>query len=243
MQPHYHRLDWLVRGLYVKRGGWVDGVNRLVRHTRGEEAKRMLPLLGGRDKVNEFALQAFKSGDYRWAVQLASTVLQVHPDDRTAAEIQKQSYQGIANTTRSANERNYLLAKIRAADGKLPWNRALISMSLPARMGQSDAELLKLMEDRFMSEISWGIAQRVAVQVEGEDAVHSLRIRNGVLIYEGTGRGGDHDGSFSVSHEDLAKLATGATPWGQAIESGAVKVVDGPDAVRTLTSLIEVEFP
>ena len=72
---------------------------------------------------------------------------------------------------------------------------------------------------------------------------HSLRIRNGVLIYEGTGRGGDYDGSFSVSHEDLAKLATGVTPWGQAIESSVVKVVGGPDAVRTLTSLIEVEFP
>lgn len=96
MQPYYHRL---------------------IRHTESQEAARMVPLLGGEKEVNKQALKAFESGDYRWSAQLANLVLKVDPDNKTAAQLQRQSFKGIANTTRSANERNYMLSKIKELDG------------------------------------------------------------------------------------------------------------------------------
>jgi uncharacterized sulfatase len=243
LQPYYHRLPWIIRGLYLKRAGWVDDFNRLARHTQSEEARRLLPLIGGEDRANEHALQSLEAGDYRWALQLASTVLLVNPENQISADIQKQAYQGIANTTRSANERNYMLTKIKELEGAAPWNRILVKLGLPARMQQSDAQLLKMMEDRFMYEDAPNLTLRVAVNVDDDDTWHSLRVRNGVLIYEGVDQAGEHDGRLTVSHSDLAKLATGAIPWSQSIQLGVVNVVDGIAAVQTLTSLIKVEFP
>lgn len=241
MQPYYHRLPWIIRGLYVKRTGWVDSVYRLIRHTESQEAERMVQLLGGEHKVNEHALEVFKSGDYRWSAQLANLVLQVNPNNQSAAELQKQSFKGIANTTRSANERNYMLSKIKELEGQAPWNAMFVKVGLPARMQQSNDALLKLLEDRFKSEDALTLAMRIAVAIEGEKGQHSMRIRNGVLIYEGM-IGGDHDGAFTVSHAELAKLVTGAIPWAKAVDQGVVKVISGAEAVKTFTSLIEVKF-
>ena len=49
LQPHYHRIDWMIRGMYLKRGGFVGDVMDLATLSSSQEASRLVKLLGGID--------------------------------------------------------------------------------------------------------------------------------------------------------------------------------------------------
>jgi alkyl sulfatase BDS1-like metallo-beta-lactamase superfamily hydrolase len=53
LQPFYHRKDWIIRGMHTTWVGWDTGIGALTRLTAGEEAKRLIALLGGEEAVLE----------------------------------------------------------------------------------------------------------------------------------------------------------------------------------------------
>ena len=235
LQPYYHRLDWLIRGMYLKRAGWVsDGVS-LVRLTDKQNAVRLMELLGGADKTAEHALKAYKEGDYRWAAQLANYVLVADPSHKLAGEVQRESFKGIAYSTESANERNYLLTIIKE---DIPWQKVFAGTGIPVREKQSSSELLELMRVRFKAENALTTKMAIGITIAGETGTHTLEARQGILVYR-PGLPENPNARISLSRDMLVKLSVGALSWSEALAMGAIKVEENKDAAQKFLSLID----
>ena len=76
LQAFYHRLDWILRGAYVMKTGWIKEINSLTRWTDSEETERLVTLIGGPDKVMAAAQKALKENDPRWAITLTQAQAQ-----------------------------------------------------------------------------------------------------------------------------------------------------------------------
>jgi len=51
LQPYYHRWEWMVRQRFVKLGGFIDDSMDYLSLNALEESRRLVPLLGGVDRV------------------------------------------------------------------------------------------------------------------------------------------------------------------------------------------------
>jgi len=142
-QPYYHRWEWF------------------------EEARRLVPLLGGRDRILALA-ETSVEGDPRWAARLANYVMQVDSDDSEARSVRQKAFLKVAQTTNSANERNYLLGLILEENGTIDFARQLGPLNRRAYSSQTNFTLLKRLKTRFRAEAADAVELRVNVGV-GEE--------------------------------------------------------------------------
>jgi alkyl sulfatase BDS1-like metallo-beta-lactamase superfamily hydrolase len=240
LQPHYHKLAWLIKGMYLKRGGWGKSTLELVRHTDSEEAKRMVQLLGGVDKVVEHAVDAFTQADYPWAVQLATQALYVQPRHQLATRIKIEALRGIAYTTESANERNYALTKVAEMAGMLPWGKVYSKVSYVTRVKQTNSELLALLESRLKAEEALELAMTIAITVnnENETTEHTIELRKGVLIYKNQ-VATNPDAHITLDRKLLVTLSIGAISWLDALSQNKINVDNGQSSIERFVKLID----
>ena len=178
LQPYYHRWEWMVRQRFIKLAGFIDDSMDYLTLNELEEARRLVPLLGGRERVLALANTSVE-GDPRWAARLATYLLQVDAGDGEALGIRQNAFLKVAQTTSSANERNYLLGLILEEKGDIDFTKQLAPLNLRAYSGLSSASLLQRLKYRFKAEIADNIELSLTVNVEGES--FQLAVKNNVL--------------------------------------------------------------
>ncbi|MBE9549236.1 MAG: MBL fold metallo-hydrolase, partial [Proteobacteria bacterium] len=182
LQPRYHTLDWLIRGLYANEAGWVQDVNSLTQHSASEQAKRMLKLVGT-DKLLKATAAAITEKDYRWAISLAQMVVNADPDNMAARKLMAVALQGLAYTTESAGERNYALTEAGSAIGAFNWDQIFTLVTARVWAQRDAAATFELFTQRFKSEASYGHAFSIQFDVPGEGS-YSFVVNNGTLHYQ-----------------------------------------------------------
>ena len=106
-----------MRQRFVKLGGFIDDSMDYLSLNALEESRRLVPLLGGVDRVLAVAGTSIE-GDPRWSARLATYVLHTDPGNEDARAIRQRAFLKVAQTTNSANERNYLLGFILEERGR-----------------------------------------------------------------------------------------------------------------------------
>lgn len=237
LQPHYHRVEWMIKTMYLKRAGFVGESMDYVTLTNNQEATRLTKLLGGTRKVRLLAQKALDNDDPRWAARLATYALETDPSDASAKSIRQAAFTRIARTTVSANERNYLLTIIREENGELDW-AAIFSKGNYEVIAQQDVDtVLAMMKSRFRAENANGVEVLVKVSVSGaEDRYY--RVRNNVLILSDSAKE-KPDASLSLQRDTLDRIAANMTSWADELAAGNIAVEEGRPLVETLASLIE----
>tara|TARA_R100000900_G_scaffold134784_1_gene112106 strand:+ start:13146 stop:14963 length:1818 start_codon:yes stop_codon:yes gene_type:complete len=167
LQPHYHRVEWIIRTMFVKRGGFMGEMMDIVTLTRSQEAARMVKLIGGEAAAVAAARAALAEDDPRWAARLASNVLEVNKNNEEALALRLQAYQRIAAVTDSANERNYLLTEIKTARGEIDWKKILTSMAYKFTENASGDQVLATLKARFRAEAADGLSFVVRANIAG----------------------------------------------------------------------------
>jgi len=111
----------------------------------------LIPALGGRTAVLERATKAL-ANDPRWAAQLATYLLLNDDEDADARALRQQAFQGVAATTISTNQRNYLLGIIREERGEIDFTRDLAALNRQTFNRFTNFELLRRLKYRFRAE-------------------------------------------------------------------------------------------
>ncbi len=181
LQPHYHTLAWLIRGLYVKRAGWVDDTLSLVKLSESEQTSRLIKLIGGKKTILTAAEKAIKDKDYRWAAQLADYVWTAEPENKEAIQLLISAYRGIANITNSANERNFSLTEISTLKGKIPWDKFLQKSTFNNQKDMDNERLLHFLKYQYKAERDYNFSGEIAVKIDGDEKTYLLTVQNGVL--------------------------------------------------------------
>lgn len=201
LQPYYHRWEWMVRQRYIKLGGFIDDSMDYLTLNELQEARRLVPLLGGRERVLALADTSVE-GDPRWAARLANYLLLVEANDSEALLIRQKAFLKVAQTTNSANERNYLLGLILEEKGEIDFKARLAPMNLRAYDALTNASLLQRLKYRFRAEAADHVDLSFRVQVEGD--VFLLTVRNNVLRVQQESYAESAD--IKLSHADLVAI-------------------------------------
>ena len=178
LQPYYHRWEWMVRQRFVKLVGFIDDSMDYLTHNEIREARRLVPLLGGRERVLALADTSLE-GDPRWAARLATYLIQVDSDDREAMAVRQRAFLKVAQITNSANERNYLLGLILEENGEMDFAKQLTPLNSRAYAKLPNETLLSRLKYRFRAEAADDLELSVRLEVEGEH--FSLTVSNNVL--------------------------------------------------------------
>ena len=181
LQPYYHRWEWMVRQRFVKLGGFIDDSMDYLSLNELEESRRLVPLLGGVDRVLALADTSIE-GDPRWSARLATYVLHSDNENDAARAIRQRAFLKVAQTTTSANERNYMLGLILEEQGKINFQRQLAPLNQRAYGQLSNRVLLERLKARLKAEDADHMNQRLSLAV-GQDRF-LLTLRNNVLLID-----------------------------------------------------------
>lgn len=239
LQPGYHRWEWMVRQRFIKQSGFIDDSMDYVTLNEVEEAYRLVPLLGGRERVLALARQLARE-DPRWAARLATYLLLLNPSDSAAGSVRQQAFLEVAQTTLSANERNYMLGLIKEEQGEINFEQILAPLEA-ARMAElSTSDILWSFKSRFKTEATGNARLNVDIIVD-DVVVANFNVRNGVLyvnpidstFYE------EASAALSLSRATLESLGARRLSWQQGVDKGVINVAgDNGDAIALL-ALIE----
>ena len=220
LQPHYHRIEWMIRGMYLKRAGFVGDVMDLSRHTDSEQARRLIPLIGGEAATIEAAQKALQDGDPRWAASLAGYVLQVNPERKAAQQLRLAAFNAIAANTNSSNERNRLLSELLRETGHINWTHLVQQVAFGTYQQQSVEALLDLFRIRVRPERAEGKNMIIKIAIENEDEDYYWSLNNSVLRRVQTAPSAH--GTLALSKTTLLEIFVGKTDWQSAINAGKV---------------------
>jgi alkyl sulfatase BDS1-like metallo-beta-lactamase superfamily hydrolase len=88
----YGRVDWSVRGIYQNEIGWYDGKGTHLNPLPTDyQAREIVQLAGGADKILKRAIDLQKKGEHQLACELADVVIIANPKDKTARMIKADS--------------------------------------------------------------------------------------------------------------------------------------------------------
>ncbi len=242
---YYHRLNWIVRGVYNKEMGWYGGDTlELVALAPQERASKLIDALGGADQVLERAEAAYQAGDYRWAAELATELLVQDESHSEALSIKANSLRGIAYQSDSANERNYLLTEADLMLGDIGMNiifgqsfaRVTSFFSEPqipdlALAGPSSSFISKL---RVRSDVENPLSEdiSIAVQVSDREESFQLTLTKGVMIHDRPSLR-TPDATLTLDHRSLILLADARMSWENILDRDAVSASGDTDKLHT----------
>ena len=79
--------------------------------TGAKRSQAFIDLAGGEAQLAKAAQTALKEGKHRWAVELARELYRVEAYQGVAASIMVDGFRALAESSRSANGRNYYLTQ------------------------------------------------------------------------------------------------------------------------------------
>ena len=116
----YGEISTYLPAIYYQTVGWYDNdAANLKPLAPIEEARRLVPLIGGRKKVLEAAKAALAKKGYSWAAQLANQVYLLDQQDKEARQLKADALRQMAYVSTGANDRAHLMSQALALEGKI----------------------------------------------------------------------------------------------------------------------------
>ena len=218
---NYGQVESHVRQIYNGTVGWfghdVYDINPL---SLQEEASRTIAMSGGADAVRKEAAAAVQKGgmaNWQWALRLTTLLMQIDPSDAAARQMRATAARALGQHTTSANARGWYVNEALDLEGQLKVNGSPVTMDLlrtvlgtpsiddlTSAPVSANLEFLRFLVDPRVAEdkdISF------TLEVEGDNQLWSLHLRNGVLVISTTEvRAADH---ALLTRQELAELILG----------------------------------
>jgi len=84
-----------------------------------DEARRLVPLMGGREKVLAAAKAALDKKEYAWAAKLANQIYLINNQDKDARQLKADALRQMAYVSTGANDRAHLMSQALSLEGKV----------------------------------------------------------------------------------------------------------------------------
>jgi len=115
----YGEISTYPPAIYYQTVGWYDNdAANLKPLAPVDEARRLVPLMGGRDKVLGAAQAALDQKEYAWAAKLANQLYLLDDQDKAARQLKADALRQMAYVSTGANDRAHLMSQALALEGK-----------------------------------------------------------------------------------------------------------------------------
>lgn len=126
LQEYYGQVDRDIYEIFWWYRGSYSGKSRdMFPQSPTEEAQMAVELAGGIDELTNKAGKALDEGKLEWALVLADDVLQLDPENSEARKIKNSAMIALAEDTKNAQTRNYLLSEylLETGQANMPTNK------------------------------------------------------------------------------------------------------------------------
>lgn len=237
LQPYYHRWEWMMQQRFIKRSGFIDDWMDYMSHNAYEEAARLVPALGGRDKVTEMA-EANVSSDPQWAARLATYLVLTDENDEEAREIRQQASIRFAQVTSSTNQRNYLLGLVAEENGDIDFKRMLRGPLSTSLRSLDDGELLGRLRSRVIAEDADNVDITVRLDLtDGE--VYDLSMINNVLRVSWPDEERAIASNWRTDRATIISVLTDEISLSDAVTTGRITTLGNARKTQTFAALFE----
>ena len=237
LQPYYHRWEWMMQQRFTKRAGFIDDWMDYLSHNAYKEAARLVPALGGRDKVMEMA-EANVSSDPQWAARLATYLILTNENDEEARQVRQQASIRFAQVTSSTNQRNYLLGLVAEENGDIDFDRMLRAPVAGSLRSLDDGELLGRLRNRVIAENADNVDITVRLDLtDGE--VYDLRMINNVLRVSWPDEERAVASNWRTDRATVISVLTDELSLNEAITSGRIAASGNARKTQAFASLFE----
>jgi alkyl sulfatase BDS1-like metallo-beta-lactamase superfamily hydrolase len=222
--------------------GWWDGdAATLFRLPRRESALRLVPALGGRDRVIALAKEAQQKKEYAWALELTGYLWQLNPKDAELRQLKADLLRTAAQNTTSMIARSFLLSAALDLEGK-----AKVPRLVPPTLAQIKSTEAGEFVNRHRIRIDPVKAKDTDAMIRfeftdaGNKAV-ALHIRRGVVEYSDNA---DRyyrkpDFTFALTRDVWAKLHLNQATVTQLVSAGDLKVTGDAAACDRVLDLFD----
>jgi len=115
----YGEISTYPPAIYYQTVGWYDNdAAHLKPLAPADEARRLVKLMGGREKVLKAAKAALEKKEYAWAAKLANQVYLLDNQDKEARQLKADALRQMAYVSTGANDRAHLMSQALALEGK-----------------------------------------------------------------------------------------------------------------------------
>ena len=237
LQPYYHRWEWMMQQRFIKKSGFIDDWMDYMALTTYEEARRLVPLMGGTDIVLKAAIENLET-DPRWAAQLATYILLTDPDDAAARSIRQRASIRVAQTTKSANQRNYLFGLVAEERNRVDFDKILQGPIINSLVKRDDKELLNRLRSRLVAEKADNVKLRIRVQIDSEGS-YDLVISNNILRLFNPEKDAALNATWSLPRKLLIEIVARQKNLTESLESGDLLTAGSYSDSAVFASLIE----
>jgi alkyl sulfatase BDS1-like metallo-beta-lactamase superfamily hydrolase len=236
LRPFYGSVKHSVPQIVCGSIGWFDGDPCYLDPTpRIEYAKRLVTLMGGREKVMEEADRAFIGGDPQFSAELTSYLIRIDQKDMEARKLKAAAYRVLGYAAVNATWRGFYLTGARILEGSLDLDPLysmlgdfLISpdvLSLFPALNQ-----VENMPVRLKAEETFDLTEAVGFRYTDADEEYTLEIRRGVAEVR-SGLPGNAVATVKGTRASIGPLLSGVTPITEALKSSEIQIDGSKEAL------------
>jgi len=117
---NYGEISSYSPSIYYQSIGWYDNdAANLKPIAPDDEARRIVPLMGGRTKVLAAATDALAKKEYAWAAQLVNYLYRLDPQDKEVRKLKADALRQMAYVSTGSADRSHLMSQALALEGKV----------------------------------------------------------------------------------------------------------------------------
>jgi alkyl sulfatase BDS1-like metallo-beta-lactamase superfamily hydrolase len=220
----YGQVESHVRAIWNNQRGWfgsdVYDINPL---SGRDEAVRLVTAMGGAAAARQAAAKAVADGgidNWRWGLKLTSLLLAIDPTDKAAREARIVAARAMGQRTTAANARGFYITEALQLEGRMlamgqPVTVDLLRQVLgtPQKAQLTAAPVASVLDYlRYLVDPVKAGDKRFAftLAVEGDPGIHSIQLRNGVLIIAPVDKAGPTH--VTTTRGQLADFVLGTAP-------------------------------
>jgi alkyl sulfatase BDS1-like metallo-beta-lactamase superfamily hydrolase len=239
----YGEISSYTPAIFYQAIGWYDNnAANMKPIAPGEEAKRLVPLMGGREKVLEAARDALDKKEYAWAAKLADQLYLIDNQDMDARQLKADALRQMAYVSTGGSDRAHLMSQALALEGKV--NIARVVPPPPALVAARPTTFVNYFRVRIDPKKS--DATNKFIRFDFDDGSQAgLHVRRAVVefVAEPEKYQRKPDVVLAMSGETWAKLYMSRATPEELIENGEIKVTGDADEAARVINLFDRYSP
>jgi len=229
-----------VKQIYYGNLGWFEGNPVFLNSISSDErSHKIVEGFGGISNTISLTRDAIDNGEYEWAAELGSFVLDVEPDNEKAKLLQAYVLRVLSQRSEGQDERHWLLTEARVLEGKITIVPGAFTQSSPEQMAELPIEtLITFLPTQLDPQKAAGIDTVLGVTYSDIDMSFTLHVRNSILAV--TDGAPENPDMTLVLDSDTHKLIVGGhLGILDAIESGQAELSGDIDDLVDFLNLFD----
>jgi alkyl sulfatase BDS1-like metallo-beta-lactamase superfamily hydrolase len=239
----YGEISTYTPAIFYQAIGWYDNNAANMKPIAPiEEARRLVPLMGGREKVLKATRAALDKKEYAWAAKLADQLYLIDNQDIDARQLKADALRQMAYVSTGSSDRAHLMSQALALEGKV--HIARVVPPPPAVVIASPTTFVNYFRVRIDPKKS--DTTNKFIRFDFSDGTQAgLHVRRAVaeFIAEPEKYQRKPDVVLAMSGESWARLYVSQATPEELINSGEIKVTGDPDEAARLIDLFDRYSP